>query len=180
MANYNYKCKLKDIKGIAFDIDGVLTNGTIIAMPDGELIRTYQAKDGLALRLASDYGLIIGIITGGFSNATVNRFAALGLTDKNIFQKARNKYPIFLEFCKINGLKPEEVAYVGDDLPDVETLSHSGLAVCPADAAEEVKAVCDYISIKNGGQGVARELIEQILKIHNKWVFSPVKYDHKW
>ena len=83
-----------------------------------------------------------------------------------------NKVPDFLDFCKRNGLEPSEGAFVGDDLPDIPILRICGLAVCPADAVPEVKAVCDYVSAFNGGKGCVRDLIEQVLKIHGKWFYQ--------
>lgn len=180
MPNYNYKARLKDIKAFAFDVDGVLTDGSIISTSDGDLLRTFDSKDGFAIRLCVQHGFPVGIITGGTSNSILFRFRGVGIQDENICQKSRNKVPVFLDFCKRNGIKPQEVAYVGDDLPDISVLKLVGLAVCPSDAVDEVKEVCDYISSRPGGKGCVRELIEQVLKVHGKWIYEPVSYAKQW
>lgn len=180
MPNYNYKVKLYDIKAFAFDVDGVLTDGSIISTTDGDLLRTFNAKDGFAIRICVQQGFPVGIITGGISDSILHRFRGVGIPDENICQKSRNKVPVFLDFCKRNGVKPEEVAYIGDDLPDIPVLKRAGLAVCPSDAVDEVKEICHVISPKAGGKGCVRELIEQILKVHGKWIYDPVSYADKW
>ncbi len=180
MANYNYKIKLHNIKAFVFDVDGVLTDGQVISMPNGELVRSFGSKDGFALRLCKQYNYPIGVITGGKSDSVLNRCKALLINEYNIYQSAHNKLPLFLEFCKRNGLEPEEVAYLGDDLPDIAVLKAAGLAVCPADAAEEVKNICHYISPKMGGQGCVRDIVEQVLKVQGNWVFDPISYSEIW
>lgn len=171
----NYKVKLKNIKAFAFDVDGVLTDGQVICLPDsGELVRSYDAKDGYGLRVALINGYIIAIITGGEGNSIIKRFLPNLATD--VFTRSRDKIPVFEEFCNKYKLHPSEVAYVGDDIPDIPVLLKCGLAVCPADACDEVKEVCDYVSIKNGGHGCARDLVEQVLKIQGKWKSDPKKY----
>ena len=172
----NYKVKLKNIKAFAFDVDGVLTNGEVICFPEkGDLVRSYDAKDGYGLRVALINGYIIAIITGGMGDSIIKRFVPNLATE--VFTASRDKLPVFENFCKKYSLSPDEVAYVGDDIPDIPVLLKCGLAVCPADACEEVKAVCDYISEKNGGRGCARELIEQVLKVQGKWLHDPQKYN---
>ncbi len=171
----NYKVKLSNIKAFAFDVDGVLTNGQVICHPDsGELVRSYDAKDGFGLRMALMKGYIIGIITGGEGGSIVKRFVPNLATE--VFTASRDKVPVFEEFCKKYNLKPEEVAYVGDDIPDIGILQICGLAVCPADAVEEVKLVCDYVSEFPGGKGCVRNLIEQVLKIQGNFDFNPEYY----
>ncbi len=175
----NYKADLLKIKAIAFDVDGVLTDGSIISTLDGDLLRTFDSKDGFGIRMCKMKNIPIGIITGGESESIVKRFLAIGIEHENIFQHARNKPPFFLKFCEQNNLDPKEVAYVGDDIPDISVLKMCGLAVCPSDAVPEVKEVCDYISLYKGGKGCARDLIEQILKIHGKWTFEAEEHS-KW
>ncbi len=170
----NYKVKLKNIKAFAFDVDGVLTNGDVMCFPSGELVRKYDAKDGYGLRVALINDYKIAIITGGEGDSIIKRF--LPNLASEVYTSSRDKLPVFEEFCEKYSLKPSEVAYVGDDIPDIPVLINCGLAVCPADACEEVKAVCDYISINNGGKGCARELIEQVLKIQGKWRHDPKVY----
>lgn len=176
----NYKTKLHQIKAFAFDVDGVLTDGTMISTLEGDLLRTFNAKDGFAIRMCDIHKYPIGIITGGESDSILKRFMGIGIKPENIFQKIRNKVPFFMEFCKNNGLSPEEVAYIGDDIPDLDVLKICGLSVCPGDAANEVKAICDYISLYPGGKGCVRELIEQVLKVQGKWVFEAIEHEQRW
>ena len=139
--------------------DGVLTDGSIISTPDGDLLRTFDSKDGFALRMCSMKGYPVAIITGGMSQSIVHRFKGLGVKEEDIYQKSRDKVPDFLDFCSRHGLKPEEVAFAGDDIPDIP----------PADAVPEVKDVCDYVSLRPGGKAFVRDLIEQVLKVHEDW-----------
>lgn len=180
MPNYNYKVKLKNIKAFAFDVDGVLTDGSIFSTPEGDLLRTFYAKDGFAIRMCKMHGFPVGIITGGVSESIVKRFRTLGVFNEDIYQKSRNKVPDFLDFCKRHDLTPENVAFIGDDIPDIGILRICGLAVAPADAVDEVKDVADYISTYPGGKGCVRDLIEQTLKVHDKWCLDPEEYALKF
>jgi 3-deoxy-D-manno-octulosonate 8-phosphate phosphatase, YrbI family len=174
----NYKSKLEKIKGFAFDVDGVFTDGSLLVQENGDMLRIHNAKDGFALRWAKISGYKLAIVTGADSPTILKRFQPVGI--EHIYLKSRNKLPDFLDFCKKEGLTPEEVAFVGDDIPDIPVLKHCGLAVCPADAAEEVKEICDYVSIKPGGKGCVRELLEQVMKVHGKWEFDAELYDKKY
>lgn len=167
----NYKAYLHKIKAFAFDVDGVFTDGSVLCTENGDLLRSYNAKDGFAVRTATLKGYPVAIITGGGSDSIIKRFSGLGVED--IYLRARNKIPPFMEFCNKYGLQPEEVVFVGDDIPDIQVMNACGLAVCPSDAAEEVKAVCDHISMYPGGHGCVREIVEQTLKIHGQWDFDP-------
>ena len=166
----NYKIKLSKIKAFVFDVDGVLTDGGVMSTTEGDLVRIFDSKDGLGMRMALMNGYPVGIITGGNSPSIENRFKIFNVED--LYMGARNKIPDFMHFCNKYGLKPDEVAYIGDDLPDIPVLKICGLAVCPSDAVVEVKEVCEYISAHKGGCGCARELIEQVLKIQDKWNFD--------
>lgn len=166
----NYKVYLHRIKAFAFDVDGVFTDGSLLCTENGELLRTHNAKDGFGVRTAVLNGYPIAIITGGCSESVMKRFTSLGVSD--IYMKARNKIPCLMDFCTKHGIAPEEVVYVGDDVPDIPVLEACGLAVCPNDAADEVKEVCDFISPFPGGKGCVREIIEQVLKIQGKWSFD--------
>lgn len=170
----NYKVKLKNIKAFAFDVDGVFTDGSVIVMPDGDLLRINNSKDGYGVRWATLQRYPIAIITGAASESVIKRFEPIGV--KHIYLKSRNKLPDFYDFCKKEGLEPCQVAYVGDDIPDIPVLKVCGLAVCPSDAVNEVKEVCDYISLYPGGKGCVRDLIEQVLKIQNNWYFDADKF----
>ncbi len=170
----NYKTKLHNIKGFAFDVDGVFTDGSVLCTPEGDLLRSYNSKDGFGLRMAFLKGYPVAIITGGNSNSITKRF--IPHLANEVYLKSRNKVPDFLDFCEKYKLKPEEVAFVGDDLPDIPILKICGLAVCPADAVAQVKEVCDYVSLYKGGEGCVRDLVEQVLKVHGKWEFDPEAY----
>ncbi len=159
---------LTNIKGIVFDVDGVLSPATIPLGMDGTPCRMVSIKDGYALQLAIKHGYKIAIITGADSEAIRIRFNALGIND--IYLKASVKIPILKEWMEREGLQPENVAYVGDDIPDHEAMCYVGLAACPADAAPEIKAASHYISKLNGGYGVGRDIIEQIMKANGDWM----------
>lgn len=164
----NYKEKLKEIKALVFDCDGVFTDGTFFLHADGYLARRFNAKDGFALQLALKKGLHVAIITGGTDEAIRTRFHNLGVT--HIFLNARDKATVFNEFSKQYTIKPEEVLYMGDDLPDLPVLNQVGMPCCPHDAVMEVKNASQYISNIKGGQGCVRDVIEQTLKAQNKWL----------
>lgn len=166
MSGINYN--LTKIRGVAFDIDGVLSPATIPMGEDGMPRRMVNIKDGYALQLAVKCGLKIAIITGGRTEAVGRRYSALGITD--IFQGASDKLPVLTEWMRREGLDREEVAYMGDDIPDLPCLKHVGLPCCPRDAAWEVKRSCVYISRADGGYGAGRDLLEQILKAQGQWM----------
>jgi len=166
MSNINFD--LTKIKGIVFDVDGVLSPDTIPLHPTGEPMRVINTKDGYAMQLAVKQGLVLGIITGGDTAAVRKRFETLGF--QYIYLRSRNKLTDFQDFLQKTGFPAEEVCFVGDDLPDYEAMQAAGLAACPADAAPEIKAIAGYISHKGGGQGVGRDSIEQVLKAQDKWM----------
>ncbi|GHV56091.1 hydrolase [Bacteroidia bacterium] len=166
MSNINFD--LTKIKGIIFDVDGVLSPDTIPLHPTGEPMRVINTKDGYAMQLAVKQGIILGIITGGDTPSVRQRFESLGF--QYVYLKARYKMNEFRDFLQKTGLSPEEICYVGDDIPDYEVMREVGLPACPADAAPEIKAISKYISHKNGGHGVGRDLIEQILKAQGRWM----------
>jgi 3-deoxy-D-manno-octulosonate 8-phosphate phosphatase (KDO 8-P phosphatase) len=170
----NYKVKLSGIKAFAFDVDGVFTDGTVIATENGDLLRSHNAKDGYAVRMAIINKFPVAIITGGASESIIKRFAPIGVED--IFLRSHNKLPDFQRFCDKYNLKPEEVLFMGDDIPDIGILKNCGLATCPADAVTEVKEVCEYVSLFDGGRGCVRDVIEQTLKIQGVWSANPEAY----
>jgi 3-deoxy-D-manno-octulosonate 8-phosphate phosphatase (KDO 8-P phosphatase) len=165
----NYKANLHQIKAFVFDVDGVFTDGGVLAIPGGEFLRMHNAKDGFAVRNALVNGYAVGIITGGASETIRDRFAMLGVDPADVHLGIRNKREVFAAFCDKYLIAPSEVLAMGDDIPDIPMLAMSGVATCPADAAPEVMAVCHYISGKAGGCGCARDVIEQTLKLHGKW-----------
>lgn len=163
----NYKSRLKDIKAVIFDFDGVLSDGKILVLPDGEQLRYSSVKDGYALQLAVKKGLKIVVISGGKSESMIRRFEALGITD--YFLDVSNKKYVFDEYLKQNNLDYNQILYMGDDIPDYEIMKLVSIATCPADAVEEIKNISHYISKFNGGNGAARDVLEQVMKIQNLW-----------
>lgn len=149
------------IKAFVFDVDGVLSSSTQQIDADGMLIRTGNIKDGLALRKALKAGYKIAIITGGNTRAVELRYQYLGVTD--IFSGISKKLPKLEEWMQKEGLKPEEIAYMGDDLPDLPCLRIVGLSACPYDAVAEVIQTADYVSKFTGGYGCVRDFIESLM-----------------
>lgn len=166
MSSINYD--LAKIKAIAFDVDGVLSPSTIPLAPSGEPMRMVNIKDGYAIQLAVKYGYKIAIITGADTHAIRVRFEGLGVQD--IFLKSSVKLPILQSWMEKYSLSPDEVAFVGDDIPDMEAMQAVGLSVAPADAAIDVKEIAGYISPVAGGYGVGRDLLEQIMRAQHRWL----------
>lgn len=172
----NYKEYLQDITTLIFDVDGVLTDGTITITTEGEMYRTMHTKDGYALKAAFEQGLKVCIISGGNNEGVRLRLKGLGLTD--VFLGAHNKTEIMSEYLKKNNTSNEQVLYMGDDIPDLYVMQEVGLPCCPQDAVPEIKAVSKYVSHKKGGKGCVRDVIEQVLKVQGKWLkTADAKYD---
>ena len=163
----NYKEKLINIKAFIFDVDGVLTDGSLLVSENGELLRTMNVKDGYAMKHAINKGFIIGIISGGTNHAVKLRLKNLGIEDVHL--KSYDKIIHFNNFRDKHNLNNEDILVMGDDLPDIPIIKAAGLGCCPQDAAPEVKSICDYVSQDLGGKGCVRDIIEQVMKIHNKW-----------
>src|SRR6185312_1257670 len=144
MQQKNFKELLNSVKALVFDVDGVLTDGNLILMPDGELVRTMNIKDGIIMKLAVKSGYNVCIITGGSSMAVKQRLNRLGISD--VYMKTEDKLDALKEFVSIYNLKMEEVLYMGDDLIDYEVMSKVGVPVCPKDAVPEIKEICLYVS----------------------------------
>ncbi len=163
----NYKQLLSNVKTFIFDVDGVMTNGIVFLGQGGELLRNMNVKDGYALHLAAKKGFRLMIISGGSSESVRQRFAMLGVQD--IYLGVAHKKELFDELSKKFDINPEEVLYMGDDIPDYEVMAAVGVPVCPADAVEEIRDVSKYISPYKGGEGCVRDVIEQVLKIQDQW-----------
>ena len=163
----SYKTKLKDINTFIFDVDGVMTDGTVILSSSGEMVRKMHTKDGLAIRIAIDAGFNIAIISGGNSEMVKNRMNYLGV--KDVFLKVQDKIEVYENYMIMNQVEAHNVLYMGDDLPDYEVMTKVGLATCPQDACPEIKSISEYISDKKGGEGCVRDVIEQVLKLNDKW-----------
>lgn len=167
--------KLKDITTFIFDVDGVLTNGNILVTETGEQLRQYNIKDGYAIQLAIKKGYQVCIITGAKTEAVKLRLQGLGV--QYIYLGASYKMEPFQDFLNKTGLNKSEMVYVGDDLPDQEIMKQVAIAVAPADAVEEIKVISSYISPYNGGSGVARDIIEKVLKVQGKWAVEKPNAD---
>lgn len=166
MSTINYD--LTKIRAFVFDVDGVLSRDVVSLHPNGDPMRTVNIKDGYAMQLAVKLGYQVAIITGGYTDSVRIRFERLGV--QHIYMRSAVKINDYQDFLNKTGLKPEEVMYAGDDIPDYEVMRLAGLPVAPADAAPEIKSIAKYISHKNGGDGIARDVIEQTLKAQGRWM----------
>ncbi|WP_047245441.1 KdsC family phosphatase [Maribacter thermophilus] len=164
----SYKEYLKGITTFVFDVDGVLTDGNVLVTTEGEMLRKMSIKDGYALKVAINKGYNICIITGGTNQGVKKRLQGLGITD--FYMGAHHKMDALDEYLDIYNINPNHVLYMGDDIPDIPPMKMVGLATCPQNAVPEVKAVCKYVSHKNGGKGCARDVIEQVLKVRGDWM----------
>ena len=170
MINYD----LRKIRAIVFDVDGVLSAETITLSHDGLPMRTVNIKDGYALQLAVKLGLRMAIITGANVPSVRVRYEGLGLTD--VYMGCSVKIRTYEEFIQKYGLSDEEVMYMGDDVPDLEVMHRAGCPVCPADACTEVKEASIYISQRRGGEGCARDVIEQVLRAQGLWQMNATAF----
>lgn len=163
--NYSLDIKLKaqKIKLAAFDIDGVMTDGSLTYLPDGTQAKTFNAKDGLGVVMLNVAGYKTAIITAKETKAVSERAKTLNIT--KLFMNQKNKILALNELCREFELSYDEIMYMGDDLPDMEVLKNCGLAVCPNDAVDEVKSICDIVTSKDGGRGAVREICDFLLKV---------------
>jgi 3-deoxy-D-manno-octulosonate 8-phosphate phosphatase (KDO 8-P phosphatase) len=159
--------RAQSIKWILMDVDGTLTDGTIMVFPDGEELKTYNVRDGLGILLAHLAGLKTGIITGKTSKSLEIRSEKLRMAE--IHQGILDKKPVLDDILERNGLTSEEVAYIGDDLGDLEVIKSVGFAAAVADAHDEIKKHSHFICQNPGGKGAVREFIEFILSTQEKW-----------
>lgn len=166
MSTINYD--LTKIRAFVFDVDGVLSRDVVSLHPNGDPMRSVNIKDGYAMQLAVKLGYQVAIITGGYTDSVRIRYERLGV--QHIYMRSAVKINDYQDFLSKTGLKPEEVMYAGDDIPDYEVMRLAGLPVAPADAAPEIKSIAKYISHKNGGDGIARDVIEQTLKAQGRWM----------
>ncbi len=164
----NFKQKLQTISCFIFDVDGVLTDGSLVLLENGEQTRTMNIRDGYALQAAVKAGYKVAVISGGRSESVRTRLNKLGVLD--VYLGADNKKEQFDEIVSMYDLKKENILYMGDDIPDFEVMKISGVPTCPADAAREIKAISVYVSDKNGGEGCVRDVIEQVMRLHGKWM----------
>lgn len=164
----NYRERLKNITTFIFDYDGVLTDGSVIMLPDGDGVRRSNVKDGYALNFAVKNGYRVVIISGGKSLSMQKRMDALKITD--VFLGVTYKLDVFEDYCDVNELTPDEIVYMGDDIPDYQVMQRVGIACCPADADHEIQRISHYISKHKGGSGCVRDIIEQVMRAQGKWM----------
>ena len=171
---------LKKIKAFVFDVDGVLTDGGILADLNGELYRVFDSKDSFALRMAYMKGYHLGVITGGCSESIRQRFRSCGIAPEDVYLGSRAKIEDFEDFCIRHHVTPDEVMYFGDDLPDIPVMKACGCGVCPSDAVDEVKEIADYISPNPGGKSCARHTIEKVMRCQGTWILDVEDYKSKF
>jgi 3-deoxy-D-manno-octulosonate 8-phosphate phosphatase (KDO 8-P phosphatase) len=161
-------------------VDGVLTDGGIFANLDGELLRTFDSKDGFALRMAYMHGYRLGVISGGRSESIRKRVQQCGMKAEDVYLGSRDKIEDFEDFCRKHDLGPEEVMYFGDDLPDIPVMTVCGCGVAPSDAVDDVLEAADHVSTKPGGKGCVRETIEMVMKLQGTWELDVQDYKRKF
>jgi 3-deoxy-D-manno-octulosonate 8-phosphate phosphatase (KDO 8-P phosphatase) len=157
----------KNINVFVFDIDGVLTDGSLLVMDNGLMIRRMHVKDGYALRLAVKNDYLIFVISGGSSPQVKDRLSKLGIM--NVYMNIESKLEKLKELSEEFQLQHEDILYMGDDIPDLEVMKYCALACCPADAVPEIKNISKYISPVKGGEGCVRDVIEKVMKLQGKW-----------
>lgn len=163
----SYKELMNTITTFIFDVDGVLTDSSVHVTPTGELLRIMNIRDGFAMKAAIESGYNVCIISGGNNEGVRIRLNNLGITA--IHLASPDKVATFKEYIELYNIKPEEILYMGDDIPDFHVMQLVGLPTCPQDASPEIKSISKYISHKNGGEGAVREVIEQVMKVQEKW-----------
>ena len=157
----------KKIACFVFDVDGVLTNGNLLIMPNGVMARTMNIKDGYALQLAVKKGYKVWIISGGTSEDVKHRLNLLGISE--VHMKVGDKKELLASLAIAHGVALDTILYMGDDMPDYEAMQLVGIAACPSDAAIDIKSIAQYKALTKGGEGCAREVIEKVLKLNDQW-----------
>ena len=168
MKVHNVLDYFKQITTFVFDVDGVLTDGSLVILPNGVMARNMNTKDGFALQLAIKKGYNIIIISGGSSPEVEYRLSTLGITE--VYMKAENKLSILQNHLTKKNISATNVLFMGDDIPDIEAMKSVHLATCPSDATQDVLAVAEYVSPYPGGKGCVRDVIEKVMKLQGKWV----------
>jgi 3-deoxy-D-manno-octulosonate 8-phosphate phosphatase (KDO 8-P phosphatase) len=163
----NFKDRLRKVNTFFFDVDGVLTNGMLLVMPDGEFLRSMNIKDGYAMQLAIKKGYRIAIISGGHSKGVPIRLKRLGVQE--VHMGVTDKTEIYNMLIQKYNIGADDILYMGDDLPDLPLLKLCGVPCCPNDAVNEIKAISVYVSPNLGGEGCVRDVIEQVMRLHGKW-----------
>ncbi len=163
----SYKELMNNITTFIFDVDGVLTDSSVHVTEKGEMLRIMNIRDGFAMKAAIESGYNVCIISGGSNEGVRIRLKNLGIND--IHLASPDKVATFNEYTALYNINPEQVLYMGDDIPDYHVMQLVGLPTCPQDASPEIKGISTYISHKNGGKGAVRDVIEQVMKVQGKW-----------
>lgn len=159
--------RFSNISCFVFDMDGVLTDGSLLVLPHGIMARKMNIKDGFALQLAVKKGYQVMVISGGNSPEAKERLIKLGVSD--VWMEVKDKLSLLKSVLEEKQIATEQVLYMGDDIPDILVMQLVGLAVCPADAAQDVKTIAHYISHLKGGEGCVRDVIERVMKLREDW-----------
>ena len=167
----------KKIKAITMDVDGVLTDGSLLAYDSHEMVRVFNAKDSFGMRVALMRGIKLGVFTGGSTEGVRNRFTTCGVEPDDIHMGCRGKLSHFYAFCKKYNLDPSEVLFIGDDVPDVPVLKAAGIGAVPEDASQTAQEAADYICDLPGGRGCVREITEKVLRAQKLWYFEEGDYE---
>jgi 3-deoxy-D-manno-octulosonate 8-phosphate phosphatase (KDO 8-P phosphatase) len=163
----NIQDRFKQITTFIFDVDGVLTDGTVLLLENGLQARTMHIKDGYALQLAVKKGYRLIVVSGADSTPVIGRMNRLGITEVHL--SVADKKNFIEKFMKANGVKEEEILFMGDDIPDLPAMGIVGLPSCPADAVPEIRQAARYVSSHGGGSGCVRDVIEIVLKLNDDW-----------
>ncbi len=174
----SYKKEFRHITTFVFDVDGVFTDGGITILPDGEMVRTMNTKDGYAVKAALHAGFRVAIISGGTNEAVRLRLQQLGVGD--VYLGAHQKGSVLKEYAEKHNISYDEMLFMGDDIPDIAAMNLARIGCCPNDAVTEVLDAAAYVSHKDGGKGCVRDVIEQVLKVQGKWgVLTNARNDSK-
>jgi len=165
--NMNLLQQLSKISCFVFDMDGVLTDGTLLVLPGGVMARKMNIKDGYALQLAIKKGYTVIVISGGDSPEAKERLLKLGVN--TVWMGVKDKLSLLKSLLTEKQIPVEEVLYMGDDIPDLEVMQMVGFSCCPADAAIDIKQASRYVSPYKGGEGCVRDVMEQVLKLRGHW-----------
>lgn len=159
--------KFKHITTFVFDVDGVMTDGSLLVLPGGVMARRMNIKDGYALQLAVKRGYRVLVISGGNAPEVKERLEKLGV--KDVWMQVKDKTALLQHVMQEHGLDRNAVLYLGDDLPDLSVMQTVGLPCCPADAARDIKEIAHYISPLKGGEGCVRDVIEKVMRLRGNW-----------
>ena len=166
----------KKIKAVTVDVDGVMTDGSLLAYDSHEMVRVFNAKDSFGIRVALMRGIRVGVFTGGSTEGVYYRFMTCGLDPDDVHLGCRGKMDVFRAFCSKYSLDPSEVVYIGDDIPDLPVLKAAGIGAVPADGAADALEIADYRCRAAGGRGCVREVIEKVLRSQGLWYFREEDY----